>query len=1036
MRFKKVEISAFRIYDKPADSTFDFTLKNGDAAGFISLYAPNGFGKTSFYDAVEWGMTDNIQRFWQNELFKEAMTSQKGASDEQVKVLRNTFSSPKTKTYVKISTDGPEHNRILKIHGNKKWDIADSDSYENRSFRKVILSQEWISAFLKEVDSEKRFSLFMDNPDLNGLNTYYRNLTDLIAANNAQAVALNTEIENEKKKIVEIREANLLETINSSIRRLREKKEHLTPIKLATTDKEALELVNHIASRRIAIADRIRSGREFLDFLAVAVAGNSELSGIDLYFEQLDSKIAADKELLSIESLLNVFAELAKCDAEEKNLVHSREDNFRAIDDLEKIRARFVAYLAIGESIKLKEAAKTDEQKTLTDTQSPLSDLQKKHTDTRTRLNHNFSQLTELQAKIKNYPTLKVALDSLREHLAKCDLDISQIGSEQLKVSDEIQRLQQETKTVRGQLDHVQSCDYGRLMKIFQDAHEAQLIQLSENQLRLQKLNDNLSKVNEQIVRQESFNKELEEFVKKGLELIDRSQASECPLCNQSYESYKALAEKVAANKMLDAAIQELILTKTQTQAEITAVTAKINEENDQITAAINQAIASLNTQLNEKKRVSDNLKNNLKVTEQNRVRNKAEQDRLSTQLGGESLETYLETTEKRLTELQALQDGLTSALKSLEAQMDPLIEAGQIATVKIDLLSGDVVALRANADYVAILDWFKANEAGSTPTEQVLLNRIKALETKNRAATARIADLVSTRNELQKKSAQTNHQQLSERKNELTLNRENLVKAIASYQNYVARFTNIDAGQMKRSALADALEELRGKNQEEITRQQALDTDYQNLSEYCTNLLPFLQSENARIRIEGFHAELAEMQHRLLPLLETEKNAVRIHLEEKIKSFFYTGLINQIYNKIDPHPEFKAVEFRANFDVGTPTLDVFVTNENREQTLIPNLYFSSAQINILSLSIFLASALNSSEYDCIFIDDPIQSMDSINVLSTIDLLRSIVVNENKQIILSTHDSNFHNLLKKKIPSGIFSSKFLELESFGKVKES
>lgn len=1036
MRFKKVEISAFRIYDKPADATFDFTLKNGDAAGFISLYAPNGFGKTSFYDAVEWGMTDNIQRFWQNELFKEAMTSQKGASDEQVKVLRNTLSSPKTKTYVKISTDGPDHNRVWKIHGNKKWDIADSESYENRSFRKVILSQEWISAFLKEMDSEKRFSLFMDNPDLTGLNTYYRNLTDLIAANHAQALALNTEIDNEKKKIVEIREANLLETINGCIRLLREKKEQLTLIKLTTTDKEALDLVNHIASRRIAIAGRIRSGREFLDFLAIAVAGNAELSGINLYFEQLDGKIAADKELLSIESLLNVFAELAKCDAEEKNLVSTREANLRAMDDREKIRARFAAYQSTGENIKLKEAAKTGEQKTLTDTQSPLNDLQKKHTDTRTRLNHNFSLLTELQAKIKNYPTLKVALDSLREHLAKCDLDISQIGGEQLNVSNEIQRLQQEIKNIRGQLDHVQSGEYGRLMTLFQGSHEARLKKLSENQGRLQQLNDNLNKVDEQILRQESFNKELEEFVKKGLELIDRSQTSECPLCNQSYESYKALAEKVAANKMLDAAIQELILTKTQTKAEITAVTAKINDDNDQLTAAIHQAIANLNTQLTEKKQVSDNLENNLKVTEQNRARNKTELDRLSTQLGGESLEAYLETTEKRLAELQALQDGLTLELKSLEGQMDPLIEAGQIATVKIDLLSGDLAALRANADYVAILNWFKANEAGAAPTEQVLLNRIKALETKDRAATARIADLTRTRNELQKKSAQTDQLQLAARKKELILTHENLVKAIAGYQNYVAGFTNIDAAQMERAALADTLEELRAKNQEEITQQQMLDSSYQNLSEYCSNLLPFLQSENARIKVEGFRAELAELQHQLLPLLETEKNSVRLHLEEKIKSFFYTGLINQIYNKIDPHPEFKAVEFRANFDAGTPTLDVFVTNEKREQTLIPNLYFSSAQINILSLSIFLASALNSSEYDCIFIDDPIQSMDSINVLSTIDLLRSIVVNENKQIILSTHDSNFHNLLKKKIPSGIFNSKFLELESFGKVKES
>jgi exonuclease SbcC len=144
--------------------------------------------------------------------------------------------------------------------------------------------------------------------------------------------------------------------------------------------------------------------------------------------------------------------------------------------------------------------------------------------------------------------------------------------------------------------------------------------------------------------------------------------------------------------------------------------------------------------------------------------------------------------------------------------------------------------------------------------------------------------------------------------------------------------------------------------------------------------------------------------------------------------------LIDKLYRKIDPHPDFKSVKFKANFDSDNPRLDVFVENENNETVLIPNLYFSTAQINILSLSIFLASALNSKEYNCIFIDDPIQSMDSVNVLSTIDLFRSLMFNEGKQIILSTHDENFHNLLKMKMPPKLFDSKFLELEALGKLK--
>ena len=81
MKFKKIEISAFRIYDKAENATFDFSLNENVTADFVSIYAPNGYGKTSFYDAVEWGMTNNIQRFWQN----KTITS--GAID----ALKNQF---------------------------------------------------------------------------------------------------------------------------------------------------------------------------------------------------------------------------------------------------------------------------------------------------------------------------------------------------------------------------------------------------------------------------------------------------------------------------------------------------------------------------------------------------------------------------------------------------------------------------------------------------------------------------------------------------------------------------------------------------------------------------------------------------------------------------------------------------------------------------------------------------------------------------------------------------------------------------------
>ncbi|WP_378013198.1 hypothetical protein, partial [Aeromonas hydrophila] len=170
---------------------------------------------------------------------------------------------------------------------------------------------------------------------------------------------------------------------------------------------------------------------------------------------------------------------------------------------------------------------------------------------------------------------------------------------------------------------------------------------------------------------------------------------------------------------------------------------------------------------------------------------------------------------------------------------------------------------------------------------------------------------------------------------------------------------------------------------------------------------------------------------------LMAERDAIVGHLKTLINNFFYEELINSIYRKIDPHPEFKKVEFKVDFDSDKPGLNI-VVSDGVGGLISPILYFSAAQINILSLSVFLANALHAKDdegnpIDVILIDDPIQSMDSINILSTIDLLRSICLQFDKQIIISTHDENFFGLLQRKIPAQILGSKFLQLEKFGVV---
>ena len=111
MKFKKIEISAFRIYNNPKNAIFDFASNSGEIADFVSLYAPNGFGKTSFYDAVEWGVTGSVNRFFirnkELNILEKNQSSQSQSSQSQIPLLRN--SNLERDTYVKVFSNSDKN---------------------------------------------------------------------------------------------------------------------------------------------------------------------------------------------------------------------------------------------------------------------------------------------------------------------------------------------------------------------------------------------------------------------------------------------------------------------------------------------------------------------------------------------------------------------------------------------------------------------------------------------------------------------------------------------------------------------------------------------------------------------------------------------------------------------------------------------------------------------------------------------------------------------------------------------------------------
>ena len=128
------------------------------------------------------------------------------------------------------------------------------------------------------------------------------------------------------------------------------------------------------------------------------------------------------------------------------------------------------------------------------------------------------------------------------------------------------------------------------------------------------------------------------------------------------------------------------------------------------------------------------------------------------------------------------------------------------------------------------------------------------------------------------------------------------------------------------------------------------------------------------------------------------------------------SALLQKIYSKVIPHPTFRTVRLTPSFSYNRGRLNPYVSDPDRDfDDRDPFAVMSSSQINVVALSIFLALNLGVKNVPLrtLMLDDPLQSLDDINLLGLMDLVRR--VREHRQMILSTHDSRLADLLKRKL---------------------
>jgi ABC-type lipoprotein export system ATPase subunit len=126
--------------------------------------------------------------------------------------------------------------------------------------------------------------------------------------------------------------------------------------------------------------------------------------------------------------------------------------------------------------------------------------------------------------------------------------------------------------------------------------------------------------------------------------------------------------------------------------------------------------------------------------------------------------------------------------------------------------------------------------------------------------------------------------------------------------------------------------------------------------------------------------------------------------------------LVQRIYATADPHPSFRVVRLLTKTARGRGKLNASIFDPNADRgSDSPSTILSSSQMNALAVSLFLALnfGVPSLPLQTVMLDDPLQSLDDVNLLGLIDLLRR--AKDERQLLMSTHDIRFGQLLARKL---------------------
>lgn len=1029
MKINKVNIHAFRLF---GDESVDFSAKKDrrKTANFVALYAPNGFGKTSFFDSMEFCMTGKIHRLDDN--LPENASEDKSHSGNKSFIHNKDLSGE----HIKVEMDFDDRNPIVRTcNPDEEYKILQGDG-ENAFFTNAILSQDFFSEFISNKDAKSRFEIFTKRfKETEGLLDYRlwlkemytscgRQITSLGRQIKDKTAQLNQEIENIdwKAKLSDV--LSSLKSVGISV-----------DIKDSFSEKYLKELMlqaeiwqKQSAKRHESLTSlinayqKVESGTDELTSIYQLPALTERKNSIQKEIDELQHSLSDIKRYRELSELLCRFQEQEVESKEKNDRLNFLIDNYAHFCEIVCELANKQLYVE-RQNVLIEEALKNKEitAKQLSLLQEELSTLTSKRITVIEKLEH-------LHEKYEEMNKLRISLD-----------DESKTLSIALSKKEDLDK---ELLSLRIQSDKLHSlyeslCE--RKVSLADGLFVKEMKNIVDVLHEIGGKDKEIADVDKTIVEKKSYLGDIEALVANSRVILSKIEGGVCPLCGYDYHSHEALLESISTNTIVEKSLQLDIQKKEQLVSSKEKLNTKKEQLFTDLIATVDEHLEKIETQIKETKSNHDKivkriLEQTISIEKKQSLLKEAYTE--LAEMPEDKMRRVLEDSKKLYSDSIFKKQ---NSLKSIEEENSKKDLQLAVINKSLETAYKEISNIKSGDFYIK----YVSKSENACVTEEVLSQWKDLLKEENAKQNKFKVQIQKSNQELnvlkERNVAIEQTDVLQKQHDEKTTQIHQIEKQRVRILNYLETGCSLNET-ISQSCDQDvilifeqSLKQQKLLKEEQEKRQTALD-DYISVLYLIEKFL-----DNKRIEEELSNLKKKEEEKSLLRnTCKKEIEGIELHLEKFVDSYFEIDLINRLYNAIDPHPDYKEIQFKCDFKQKNPRLKVLVNSrEDGKESIVPNLYFSTAQINILSFCIFLAKALFATDdegksMDCIFIDDPIQALDDINILSIIDLLRNVAFSMDKQIVLTTHDRNFFELLQKKVPDTLFNSRFITLPERGK----